>query len=647
MQRLSRNSSNTGARVWAIIALAMIFILLSMDAAVFAGQSIHALSSKSPLDHKIAASEDKSDDSKDEDDEKDKEGESEKPEKLISELYMKSKDVGNDDKYHYVGESFESKYKTINIEEKGKTIQLYGYYKIDGSSKVYETADSSSPLGAVDLKWESSDNSIGTIDPSGLFTPKKDGKVTITVKVADKTKYKDSVPTKSVPVDVSGQTGKYVKSVKIIDDDGKSLSSKDDALTVINGKNLFFKFSALVTWHDPSTGKDTVEDTRNNGKVSSTIHWAVGGSSEAGYINPDTGNFKSSEYSANCYVQCVVTGGKGGKDVSDTANVQIDTGEYEYNPAKSLKLKVVYQKYPDEVVQEHTYSLSQLASRLKTYTNSYTVLGNSGSREKNFGTVRAKGYLFKDVVGLENIVIEDVYQFRFSTSDGYDNPVTAKLLYGSGSRYYFPNWDIGSKAGASVVPPILATESNMMWGQSEIGSDTALDSGNRFRLVFGPLWDGGTTSSHQIYYIKGITIVLKGAPPAKDGKGSNKGTGGDDKTDSGKDSGIGGKEGGGGNADGKGAGNSVGNSGNISSSGGSDTAGNSNDDKSKSGSPNDSDSDESSGTLKVYEMISNSKSDVAALDADLPYLPAALPIAVGGVMAGGLSSYISFRRRMF
>jgi hypothetical protein len=53
----------------------------------------------------------------------------------------------------------------------------------------------------------------------------------------------------------------------------------------------------------------------------------------------------------------------------------------------------------------------------------------------------------------------------------------------------------------------------------------------------------------------------------------------------------------------------------------------------------------SSGKFKVFEMISNSNTNVAPIDMSLPYLPAAAPAAGGCVAAGGLSFLIGFLKR--
>jgi hypothetical protein len=610
------------------------------------------------------------------------------PVNLVDAIYLKNDEAGSDGKKHYVGEDFDSKYKALTITVKGKTIQLNGFYTTTKSAGLmYETADTATPLGPVLLSWSSSDDTVATVSPDGLITPVKDGEVTISVTISDaaseKSKYESPVPKKSVKLTVTGQTAEYVKSVTVIDENGHSLSSKDDAQTVINGANKFFPFYALITWHDPAAGTDRTEDTRTD-TVTSTITWTVGGSSVAGTINKDTGRFKSTEYSGNCFVQVSVTGGVDGKAVRDIARVMVDTGEYAYKPAGSLTLKVVYRKFPDKIVQEHTYSLTDLSDELSSVTNSYTVL--AGNR---YGTIRATGYLFKDVLALEGVDFDDVYQYRFTTADGYDNPITSKLLYGSGSRYYFPNWDISSKAGAQVVPPVLAYSSNLIWGVSEVDSSAPLDDATRFRLVFGPLWSGEANSSFQIYYIGAVTFVLDGAPPADNGKGKGNDSGDGDngggkagaekdtqeKTPEDKDgdsigkvdsedknggSNVGGIDSNGG---GGGGGNGSNGSNGRETQGASGTAspaksgiggssplsraeaeGNSNADNVFKGKGNLKGLP--GGNWKIYEMISNSKSTVAPLEMDLPWLPLAVPVACGGLLAGSLSFYLGFRRRL-
>jgi hypothetical protein len=616
-------------------------------------------------------------------------GDGDLPSEVVDALYLKMDDAGDDGSKHFVGEDFDRKYKTLAVTTKGKTIQLNGYFTTNMSDGVmYETADDTNPIGSVAIDWASSDEDVATVSPVGLITAISDGEATITATVAEESQYEGSAPFKSVLLNISGQSAEYVKDVTIIDGDGNSLSAKGDATTVIDDKNRFFQFSALVTWHDPNSGEDRVEDTRTDA-VTSTIKWAIGGSDVVATINEDTGRLKTTEYSGNCFVRCSVTGGVGGKTVTDTARVRVDTGEYEYKPSDSLTLKVVYQEFPDKVVQEHTYPLDTLSGRLPSVTHSYTVFGGGAAR---YGVIRAEGYLFKDVLALEGVKIDDVYQFRFTTADGYDNPITSKLLYGSGSRYYFPNWDIGgSRAEATVVPPILAFRSNMMWNESTADPSVPLDDATRFRLVFGPLWGGESNSSYQIYYIKAITIVLTGAPPAeiekpaeilkpvnddrnddrskdkdspKDDKDKGKnshaviaGDRGDNRAGSsfgngtGRNAGPGGGTGGGGDA----GASAVSGGSDGASDGVSDGAAPGPDEYAASSAADSRNAANGAGVIpstqngryRVYEMISNSGSLVAPINMDLPYLSAAGPIAGGCVAVGGLSFFIGFRKRLF
>jgi hypothetical protein len=383
-----------------------------------------------------------------------------------------------------------------------------------------------------------------------------------------------------------------------------------------------------------------VEDTRTD-TITSTISWSIGGSTVPATINETTGRLRTTNYSGNAYVVCSVTGGVDGAIITDRARIQVNTGQYAYNPASSLTLKVVYEELPDRVVQEHTYSVAELTGRLPMETHNYTIL--AGLR---FGCIRAQGFLFKDVMLLEGIDLSDVYQLRFTTADGYDNPVSYSYLYG-GTRYYYPNYDLGgSQAERVPVPPLLATASNIEWNRSEVDPTLPMDEGTRFRLVFGPMSPGETNSSYQIYYINAITIVLNGAPPVdlgdgdgpKDGPGDGTGTGG-----------------GGGGANGEtGSG--------VSGTGSGGAEGNENVGEGRQGKGGlrtplvDRLGAGSAGTLseengasrgwRVYEMMAIQHSLVAPLEIENPLSPYALPIASLAAVAGAVYTYVGFRRRL-
>jgi hypothetical protein len=537
---------------------------------------------------------------------------------------------------HFVGEGSDPAYQTLQILQKGKTVQLNGYYETNkGYGVLFETANSSNNLGEIVLDWTSSDTQIATVSPTGLVTPRGNGSVEITATVRDSGKYQGTAPSKSVSINFDGQEGEYVKDVTIIDIDGNDMGKKSGAVKVFEKENEFFDFFALVSWVNAEGELIRIEDTRTGlNAVSSTVQWSLGGSDLPATINKDTGRLKTTEYSGNGYVICSVTGGVGGKTIDDYAQFQLDTGKYAYNPADSLTIKVVYQEFMDTVVQEHTYTYAELLNRLSSHTYNYTIIG--GSR---YGTIRAQGFLFKDVVALEGVVLEEVYQFRFGTADGYDNPVSYQQLYGSGARYYFRNWDIGSKAQATPVPPMLAYNSSLVWNKSEVDPSLPLKEDNRFRLAFGPLWECEANSSYQIYYINTLTVVLAGAPPVNPKDETGKTPGGDGTKGLGENGSATGLEGSGAGGDNGGA------SGQRQRQIGSGGLENAALTLAGAGVTGAIDADDKRG-WRVYEMMSKAKSQVAALEFDNPLLPFAAPAAVATVLLGSGFTYGGFKRRL-
>jgi hypothetical protein len=302
-----------------------------------------------------------------------------------------------------------------------------------------------------------------------------------------------------------------------------------------------------------------------------------------------------------------------------------------------------------------------LLGRLSSHTYNYSIL--SGQR---FGVIRAQGFLFKDVLeqlgtALHPTLIkpEEVYQFRFGTSDGYDHPMTYDHLFNMGNRYYFPNYDIGSRQEAQVVPPMLAYTSCLAWNQSEASSQMTMDEGTRFRLVFGPLWSGESNSSYQIYYIHTITVVLKGAPPAGsgDGNGSGNGNGSGDGNGSGIGSGNGSGSGNGqgtGVVDGGANGTSVGTGASLDGANSADPL-NAASSGSVAGLTQIGDANEAltdpggqggSAGWRVYEIIGRSQSQVEMLELEIPFAGVAFPVVLGGIALGVGSTYVNYRRRL-
>lgn len=611
-------------RVLLAFVLAMLVCMPANVAAAWAqgiaddGAYISALSADDSSGGSASDQEDDADDgssSKDDsdaDDGSDSGKDDPEPEKnYVKELFLKwSSDYGGQDEFVGKGQPI----KKVQIEDKGQLVQLNTYYLDNSGSGVMEqAADSSTDLGTIDITFKSSDTKVATVSPSGLVTPVKNGSCTITASVKNPDKYGEA----SVSVDfkISGQNGNYVSDVQITDKKGKEITGT----VVLSGdgaKPVYYQLYATITWSD-ANGKKVKTEKTSAKKCSASYSWATAGNTEVVSINKTTGRM-ASQQSGIGQVMITVAGGKAGKTVSDTIYVRVDTGQYDYNPADSLTLKVSYEKYPDKYVTTKTYSAKKLAKLLSgsVQTNNYTVIGGNG-----YATIRATGYQFIDVLRLLNCDIDDIKQFRFGTQDSYDSPVSYEYLFGQ-TRYWFPNYDIGSTAEAVVVPPLLATANSMHWNESYISPDEKLDESTRFRLVFGVSGTADSNTSKQIYYINTINIVLKGAPPASDGDGDSKGD------DSGN--GNGGSGGGSGGSGNGGSGTGAGPGPSDSSSGG--TAGKGD--------------DAAAGTKwRVYQIMSDAKSTPGTLDLENPLAPFAAPAAGAAFVLGGLYFYLDFRRR--
>lgn len=527
----------------------------------------------------------------------------------VTELFLKwSADYNGENEFVGAGQPV----KQVVIETKGQLVQLNGYYTdASGSGLMLETASASTDLGAIDLVWESSNVKVAKVSPAGLVTPVKNGSCTITATVKDPAKYGEA--SCSVDFEISGQNGSYVSDVEITTKKGKVIN-ETVVLAGDGAKPVYYQLYATITWKN-ANGDVVKTETTSSKKCTATYTWSVAGNTDTVAVNKYTGRV-ASQSSGIGQVMVTVSGGKGGRSVSDTVYFRVDTGQYDYNPADSLTLKVAYEEFPDQIIEEKTYSEKQLSKMLPKVTNNYTVIGgNNGS----YATIRATGYMFKDILKLLNCSINDIKQFRFGTADSYDSPVSYSYLFGS-ERYYFPDYDIGYTSGGVVVPPIIATANSMHWNEPYVSKDEKLDEGTRYRLVFGASGKTDANTSKQVYYINTINVILKGGPPTSDGHGD----GGGDGTGNGSGMGQGPSEG-------------DGDSGGLEDPSSSAQAGG-----------NGTGSDADSGTRwRVYQMMSTNKSNPGVLEMDNPLAPFAVPIGIAAFLLGGISFYIGFRKRRF
>ena len=527
----------------------------------------------------------------------------------VTELFLKwSADYNGENEFVGAGQPV----KQVVIETKGQLVQLNGYYTdASGSGLMLETASASTDLGAIDLVWESSNVKVAKVSPAGLVTPVKNGSCTITATVKEPAKYGEA--SCSVDFEISGQNGSYVSDVEITTKKGKVIN-ETVVLAGDGAKPVYYQLYATITWKN-ANGDVVKTETTSSKKCTATYTWSVAGNTDTVAVNKYTGRV-ASQSSGIGQVMVTVSGGKGGRSVSDTVYFRVDTGQYDYNPADSLTLKVAYEEFPDQIIEEKTYSEKQLSKMLPKVTNNYTVIGgNNGS----YATIRATGYMFKDILKLLNCSINDIKQFRFGTADSYDSPVSYSYLFGS-ERYYFPDYDIGYTSGGVVVPPIIATANSMHWNEPYVSKDEKLDEGTRYRLVFGASGKTDANTSKQVYYINTINVILKGGPPTSDGHGD----GGGDGTGNGSGMGQGPSEG-------------DGDSGGLEDPSSSAQAGG-----------NGTGSDADSGTRwRVYQMMSTNKSNPGVLEMDNPLAPFAMPIGIAAFLLGGISFYIGFRKRRF
>lgn len=573
----------------------------------------------------------------------------------VSELVLQWDDSYGNLTKQFVGEGWDI--PSISVASKGQLVKLNGWYLDNtGSGELLQTASGDTQLGSFALNFTSSDQSVATVDPSGLVTPKGNGTVTITASVAKPEKYGQAET--SIEITFDGQEGEYVSFVEIIGQDDTLLEGIDDAgaavselleLTSNSDGVLRYQVYARVHWIDSDGTEVRVEDTRTD-SVSTTLRWETAGNNAVVAINEKTGLISTQKRGTGA-VRVVVAGGLGGENVTATLRLRVETQQDPAGiPASSLTLKVVYDDYPDVEVAEKTFTPEELADQLKEQDYLYTVIGGATSSGKSFATVRAHGYLFKDVLGLMNVDLDDISQLSFLTTDDYPEPVSHEYLFGN-KRYYWPDYDQGITAGGEVVPPLLATSACWTWGALADPNGTMTEE-DRFQLVFGAKDTNDTNSKKQIKYIYGITIHMSGAPPTPDpapDPSPDPGSGG-----SGGGSGSGGGAGAGtGSGGGSGSGVSVGaasgtaESNANSSSGGSGSATQASSAAAAASSAGSGASDSGGSQWRIYQMMSKSKSDPGELDLENPFAPYALPAGCAVFALGCMQSFASYRRRLF
>lgn len=514
------------------------------------------------------------------------------------------------------------------------------------------------------VSWSVSDPSIATISPSGVLTAVGDGIVAVTATATANTQGGAPLAC-TIYIEVTGQTdARYVSGIRIASPDGEALSGpyvlEQDLSTAMA------RFYALVDVVDPATGATQTYSTQNGSIASQTgdiadVTWYVGDTIAA--IDQTTGLFRPSRYGI-ASIYCASAAGHGGATVtgSATVNTKDPTGgevRDDYHPQSSIKVKAYYEEDPPADLHDDSdkhfvinkeYSLEQLEG-MGPVTATYTALSDSA-----YYTMTGRGVALSTLLEDAGVNIAGMSQLNFGTADNIDRPVSSAFIFDT-NRYYFPNIDIGSYAGAVQVYPIIAFESNEI---KNAGTDPNFDmtEATRFRLLFGSTPDGGT-SQFQIKWINTLYVVLAGGPPVQPGNGENPG-GSNNEGDQPGGGGIfngtatGDGTGSGGEGNGTGSGMAKGNQGGADVQGGSDAADNAAE-GAQSGASGQSDTgaqasagDSESGApaFSVYQIPNPNASEVErTVEHDNPFKKYAGPLGAAAVVAGAGQTALWYRRQ--
>lgn len=390
-------------------------------------------------------------------------------------------------------------------------------------------SDGTSVANQSYVTWQVSDPSIATISPGGVLTAVGDGVVAVTATATQNTQNGSPLAC-TIYVEVAGQTdARYVTGLRIAGPDGAALTGpyilEQDLSTAL------LQLYALVDVYDPATGATQTYSTQNGSISAQTgdiadVTWYMGDSAMAA-VDETTGAFRPVRYGV-ATVYCSSSAGFNNAAVSASATITTkdpEGGEQkdDYHPQNSIKIKAYYETDPpkdlhddndEHFVINKEFTLEQLESMAQV-TATYTALSDT-----SYYTMTGRGPALSTVLENAGVNINGMAQINFGTADNIDRPVSASFVFDT--RYYFPNIDIGSYAGAVQVYPILALESNEVRnGSADPNYD--MSEATRFRLLFGATTAGGS-SQYQVKWINTLYVVLSGGPSVQPGGGDDSNT---------------------------------------------------------------------------------------------------------------------------
>ncbi|MEA5019620.1 MAG: PASTA domain-containing protein [Gordonibacter sp.] len=525
------------------------------------------------------------------------------------------------------------------IKEKGGKVRLMVQASwSDGN--MYSQSDAGwLDLGGA-IAWTTSDPTVATVNSTGVVTAVSDGEVVITATAPNGV-------ASTMSFVVIGQNGAFVTSARITDETGEPYgTSYLDIFDRETGSRTFYVRATYsdgtVKCNAPLASDYTAEAAA---ALASSCVWSID-STDVGSVNAASGSFVPLHDGRTQVVATLVGGDPGVNGGLVVASVSINVNEGTFDggnaPSSQLVINIEYESMPGVVGKTETLSIGALQS-IQNASCTYTLTKSGGS----YVTDTAQGIYLSTLLDHLSIVTGEVLYFKFAANDGA-NPgaITNSFLFGY-TRYYYPNADGASTAGAVPVAPMLAyADSWREGGTCEPSSE--LNSGTCLRLLFGSTGLADNSTSKSIKFINTITVVLDGAPPTGWGDGTNPGG-----TDPGKGGGV--------ESDGSGDKGAIGTGGNANATGNaniSKSASSEGDDVQEmatqqtagpvlESSGNTDAAAESGGSRwQVYEMIAKRQSDVDPIVLVNPFEPYAIPLVVATVAAGAVASGMRFRRKL-
>ena len=425
------------------------------------------------------------------------------------------------------------------ITTKGGSIDLIASVLWKGGDKN-GTAQDATELDVGTIEWSSLTPEVAEVEPwTGKVTALADGEAIIQCELKDK--YRDPLQPdgviSTIAVRIIGQTGPYVADVSVINELGQVYGADPIPIYSFDGAT-FMQFYVRAIYTDgvnveerttvpqPADPSQVIEgfpyaDSENPVDVT----WTVS-SSEIGFVNEDTGNFRPLR-DGTVQVIASIAGGINGP-VTDYATVSINTGTFENGapPAEELTVHVGYSNaLPQEEIGSFKFTKDELigiasASQSGVLRAPYTMLSNAGT----YMTLVGEGITLRALLDQIGVAIADIEMISFAATDGVNNAeVAMSRLYtssGNAKGYYFPYCGTsGLEYGKQLVEPMLAINSYSYTITSNEDEDLneiykLMDGQNCFRFCFGVTDREDFNANRNIYKITDLYVELM--PPSVD-----------------------------------------------------------------------------------------------------------------------------------